>query len=81
VTSTEEKERKMLKEVKVLCVDPIGQAPSMEDCQEAVNIAVEHDCFVKMKWFFRHSGWYNRMIDPSMNATDIYDSLPKVYGV
>lgn len=71
----------MLKEVKVLCVEPLGQIPSMEDCKEAVNIAVEHDCFVNMKWFFRHSGWYGTVIDPGMNATDVYNSLPKVYGV
>lgn len=71
----------MLKEVKEYFVTPVGETPSLEDCYKAVNLATKKDCFVRMMWHFPHSGTYSKMIDSSDDGKDIYDNLPKVYGV
>lgn len=76
-----EKMLRMLREVKVLYVHPVGKTPSLDDCYDAIDIAMKNSCYVRMEWSVSHSGWYHRIIDASSNPKDIYESLPKVYGV
>ena len=71
----------MLREVKEFFVDPVGDKPSLDDCYEAVDIALKYNCFVRMIWYIKHSGKYSTMVDTTSNAKEVYDSLPKVYGV
>lgn len=71
----------MLREVKVLYVHPVGETPSLDDCYDAVDIAIKNNCYVRMEWNVRHSGWYHKTIDTSSNPKDIYESLPKIYGM
>ena len=71
----------MLKEVKILYVYPVGETPSLDDCYDAVDIATENSCCVRMEWYVRYSGWYHKIIDTSSNPKDVYESLPKIYGV
>lgn len=71
----------MLKEVKEYFITPVGNVPSLDDCYKAINLANKNDCFVKMKWHVTHSGTYSKMVDSSDDGKDVYDGLPKVYGV
>ena len=71
----------MLKEVKEFFVTPIGKIPSLEDCINAINLAIKYDCFIKMRWHVPYSGKYEKIVSANDNEQEIYDSLPKVYGV
>ncbi len=71
----------MLKEVKVFHVEPIGNSPSLDDCYDAVDIAIKNNCFVRMEWYVKYSGHYHKLIGTSDDAKTVYDSLPKIYGV
>ena len=71
----------MLKEVKEYFITPIGNVPSLDDCYKAVNLATKYDCFIRMMWLFPHSGTYSKMVVSSDDGKDVYNSLPKVYGV
>lgn len=71
----------MLKEVKEFFVTPIGNKPSLDDCIDAINLAIKYDCFIKMRWYVPYSGKYEKIVNANDNEQEIYDSLPKVYGV
>lgn len=71
----------MLREVKEFFVAPIGHRPSLDDCIDAINLAIKYDCLIKMRWFIQYSGRYEKIVSANDNAQEIYDSLPKVYGV
>ena len=56
--------------------------PSLENIQECVHIAKEHDCFVELIWIMKWSGKYSRIIGPDDDPQDFYDKrIPKVYGM
>ena len=71
----------MLKEVKEFFITPIGHIPSLDDCIDAINLAIKYDCLIKMRWYVPYSGKYEKIIKANDNEQEIYDSLPKVYGV
>ena len=57
------------------------KAPSLNDIEEAKNIAMENHCLVKIEWDIPFSGNYNGIISEYDDPEEIFDSLPKVYGV
>ena len=71
----------MLIEVKEFFVAPIGNTPSLDDCIDAINLAIKYDCLIKMRWYVQYSGKYEKIVSANDNEQKIYDSLPKVYGV
>ena len=71
----------MLKEVKEFFVTPIGKTPSLDDCIDAINLAIKYDCFIKIRWCVQYSGKYEKIVSANNNGQEIYNSLPKVYGI
>lgn len=73
----------MIKEYKQYWVE--DGTPTKEDIVDAVKAAKKHKCNVQLHWkgpAYRYYGdTYSRTITPDSNPDDIFNSLPKVYGV
>jgi hypothetical protein len=70
----------MIKEVKTMMVLN-HQRPSIKDIKEAKTIAAENHCLIKIEWSIPYSGNYHKLISEYDDPEEIFDSLPKVYGV
>ena len=70
----------MIKEVKTIMVLD-QKAPSFSDIEEAKSIAMKNHCLVRIEWCIPFSGNYSRMVSEYSDLEEIYNSLPKVYGV
>jgi hypothetical protein len=55
--------------------------PTLVDIETCVKKANENNCVVKLTWFIKWNGWHNIMIYPGEDPNEIYESLPRVYGV
>lgn len=70
----------MIKEVKTIMVLD-HKAPSFNDIEEAKAIAIENHCLIKIEWSIPYSGNYHKLISEYDDPEEIFDSLPKVYGL
>jgi hypothetical protein len=71
----------MIKQVLEYCVTPLNKTPTKEDIQSAIEIAAQHDCIVKLIWYVRYSGWYERFIEATNDVNEVYAHLPHIYGL
>lgn len=55
--------------------------PKLEDIQDCIDKAKEYGCYIKLEWFVKYSGTYHVMVKYDDDAKEIYEQLPKVYGV
>ncbi len=55
--------------------------PKPEDIQDCINLAKEDGSIIRLEWFVKYSGTYHVMIQYDDNAKEIFDRLPKVYGI
>lgn len=59
--------------------------PSMEDIKDAIEAAKRENCTVCLHWkgpgYRWHGDAYSRDITADSVAEEIYDTLPKIYGL
>ena len=67
----------MIQEVKVYWCDH----PKDEDITEAMQIAKDNNCIVRLEWFVKYSGHYAARITPESTMEDVKKQIPKVYGI
>lgn len=70
----------MIKEMKTMMVLD-HKTPSLNDIKEAKAIATENHCLVRIEWSIPYSGNYRKLISGYDDPEEIFDSLPKIYGV
>ncbi len=62
-----------------------GDTPSMEDIKAAIEAAKNENCTVCLHWkgpgYRWHGDTYSRDITADSVAEDIFNSLPKIYGL
>ena len=74
-----EKKKKKMKLVKeYLCDD---RTPTDAELQEALEIANQEDCLVKLRWFFPYNGWHEVYVSKDMTFKECKEALPKCYPV
>lgn len=60
-------------------------SPSKDDIVAAIEEAKKHQCHVCLHWKgpgYRYYGdTYSRTVNPDSNAQEVYNGLPKVYGI
>ena len=71
----------MLAEVKEYRCVPRGYTPTNDDIIEAIKIAKDTNCIVKISWFVNYNGEYARFIYPESTFEEIKETLPKIYGM
>ena len=60
----------------------IEGAPSYEEIVEARSIAESECCVVELHWLPHiFAGWYHEYVFSDSDPQEIYDKLPKVYGI
>ncbi len=70
----------MLIKLETFIVD--GGIPTINDITEAINICKEKNCIVKIMWLPNaYAGWHDTIVTIDSIAQDVYDRLPKVYGL
>ncbi len=58
-----------------------GNLPTIEDWQEAVRIAKEEECVVKVYWYPNIvAGYYHDYVYDFSNPEELDKKTPKVYG-
>ena len=68
----------MLKPIKIFYVDSV---PSLEDWEEAVNIAKEESCVVELRWMPNiMTGYYHEYVFEDSDPVKIDEKTPKIYG-
>ena len=67
-----------MKEIKTFMAD---DRPLIGEVDRCAQIASTENCIVELKWFVKWNGWHNVFVKPGDNPQDIYDRLPKVYGI
>ena len=59
--------------------------PTLQDVIDAIDAAKKNNCNIFLNWKGPGYPWYRDTykceIHPDSNATEIYESLPKCYGV
>ena len=74
---------KMIRETRDYWV--VDGNPSKEDIVVAVEEAKKHGCDIMLHWkgpgYMWHGDTYQRLISSDTNPDEMFDSLPKVYGV
>ena len=63
----------------------IDGCPTKDDIVATINAAKEHNCAIMLNWKGPGYPWYGdtykRLVTPDSNPDDVYESLPKTYGV
>ena len=68
----------MLKPIKIFYVDSV---PSLEDWEEAVNMAKEESCVVELRWMPNiMTGYYHEYVFEDSDPVKIDEKTPKIYG-
>ena len=59
--------------------------PSMEDIKDAIEVAKKENCIVGLHWngpgFRWYGDAYSRYVTADSVAEEIYETLPKIYGI
>ena len=56
--------------------------PTEEELKESLNIAINENCVVHLKWFVRYDGWYDRYIHKNTNIEEMNKQLRHIiYGM
>lgn len=56
--------------------------PSLEEIQEAYNMAVNDNCVVHLNWFVQYNGWNDRYITKDTDIEKLNHNLRHiVYGI
>ena len=72
---------KMLTKLQTFMVAEKG-IPSLADIEEAIDICKKENCVVKIMWVPNtYAGWYDIAVTAEANAQDVYNCIPRVYGV
>ena len=66
-------------EVKKFSLIP-DSIPSFENIDICCKKATEEKCIVELTWYYCNA-WYNVTIYPDEGSWDVYNRLPKVYGM
>ena len=68
----------MLKPIKIFYVDSV---PSLEDWEEAVNMAKEESCVVELRWMPNiMTGYYHEYVFDYSDPVKLDEKTPKSYG-
>ena len=60
----------------------IEGTPNYEEIVEARNVAEHECCVVELRWMPHiMTGWYHEYIFKDSDPLEIYEKLPKVYGI
>ena len=58
-----------------------GNLPTIEDWQEAAQIAKDEDCVVVVWWLpSKWAGWYHEYVFEDSDPVKLDEKTPKVYG-
>ena len=57
------------------------RTPSDEEIREAIEVANNDNCIVKLRWFFPYNGWHELYVEKNMTFEQCKEKLPKRYGV
>lgn len=56
--------------------------PTLEEIQEARNMAIHEDCLVHLNWFVEYNGWNDRYVRKDTNIEKLNDELRHIlYGI
>lgn len=57
------------------------RTPSDDEICQAISIAENNDCIVKLMWFFPYNGWNHILIDSDMTFEDCKAHIPRTYSI
>lgn len=55
--------------------------PTDDEIFQAILIAENNDCMVRLMWYVPYYGWSQLMIDKNMTLEDCKEKLPRRYPV
>ena len=58
-----------------------NRIPSNYEIQEAIDIAKEENCIVKLTWFINYNGYHRIYIKKDMTLEECVAKIPRRYGV
>ena len=62
-----------------------GMTPTLDDVKDAVEAAKKHGCTVRLNWkgpgYRWHGDTYSTDVTSESDAQEIYNNLPKSYGL
>ena len=58
-----------------------NRIPSNYEIQEAIDIAKEENCVVKLTWFINYNGYHYIYIKKDMTLEECVAKIPRRYGV
>jgi len=62
--------------------DKFVNEPTDEEIQQLIEIAKQNpDCIVRIHWYVRYNGWFDRAISTNDTIETFKERMPKVYGL
>ena len=62
--------------------DGLVNEPTDEEIQQLIEIAKQNpDCIVRIHWYVRYNGWFDRAISANDTIETFKERMPKVYGL
>ena len=58
-----------------------NRIPTNYEIQEAIDIAKEENCVVKLTWFINYNGYHHIYIKKDMTLEECVAKIPRRYGV
>lgn len=65
-------------------IDPntLSNEPTNEEIQKLIEIAKENpDCIVRVYWYVKYNGWFDRAFSADDTVETFKARLPKMYGL
>ena len=60
---------------------PFESRPTLEDITECLEVAKKNNAVVELRWNVKWSGKYSVLVYPDTDAVELYERLPKSYGI
>lgn len=62
--------------------DGLVNEPTDEEIQQLIEIAKQNpDCIVRIYWYVRYNGWFDRAISANDTIETFKERMPKIYGL